>query len=1057
MRPITLKMTAFGSYAEEAVVEFDRLRSGLYLITGDTGAGKTTIFDAIVFALFGEVSGSERKPLMMHSDLVDKSVRTVVELTFSQDGRRYTATRMIQFTKKRASGLYEDPKIQAELRGDGISPVTGASEVTHRCEELLGLNADQFRKIVMLAQGEFREFLKAPSEKKNEILGKLFDSSRYVYLEKLLFGARKLLSEQRESHSRALRDALSRLQLTDPTPETLACFLEQNPNLTDHLKSLIARETDRLHAVQKDGEQKRTELNALHRQFGEAEMNNRALEELEKAGSRAAELQAKEPEMTALRGTVVRAQIALNRAVPVIEAHNRASRELEKARQSEHSCEASVHALKIGLKAAAAACAEDASLQTAQQQARDRRLELDGQLEIFARLEQAERRFQGAKDQLYAKQKEAERVTEELAELEARITGLQEELAPLADSDSRVLLADYSAQEAKAALEAWIGRSGVAEALSALQERDRRYDLQYTAYQQTERKAAEANEYAYHCYRRFVDGQAGLLAGELRERLNAGESALCPVCGTRLTPEDLPRLSASETERVTQQTVEEARSVSELWETRRRKELEACHTEQSALESERTALLQRAQSIRADCGSWQQLCDLSWFRQASESLQTAADMAGKTLTDALSAQKKRNHLRRQLELAAASMEKGRGLQKQSERVFAEAEAAVRAAEAEANTLRSQLTSCSRAQAESERGRLISTERALSDRLKEHAEGLQTAEKKLADAEGMLKSASEARARAEEAMQEAGRSCETVLTETGFSGPEAVEAALLPCGAAPTRWIADRQTALDSYDRELSSCENRIRTLEEQTRGRARVDLTALQGQIDAADLDDRALTAASGELRSRLEANRAVLDSVEQEKQALADTEDAWRSLDEMGRFGIGIQSEGGKLSFDRYVMGAVFKEILEMANRRLAVISGGRYELIHKTAAGRANASAGLEIEVLDVTTGKQRPSGTLSGGEAFYTSLALALGLSDVVQNHAGGKKLDALFIDEGFGTLDDDMLVKALEVLNQLTEGNRLVGIISHVDRLEASITEKIKVTNHGARGSRLKLIL
>ena len=1057
MRPITLKMKAFGSYAEEAVVEFDRLRGGLYLITGDTGAGKTTIFDAIVFALFGEVSGSERKPLMMHSDLVDKSVRTVVELTFSQDGRRYTVVRMIQYTKKRASGLYDDPKIQAEMRGEGISTVAGASEVTRRCEELLGLNADQFRKIVMLAQGEFREFLKAPSEKKNEILGKLFDSSRYVYLQKLLFGARRLLSDQREGHSRALREALSRLQLTDPTPEAQACFLEQDPALTDHLKALVARESDRLRDVQKESEQKRAALNALHRQFGEAETNNRALDELEKAGSRAAELRAKEPEMTALRGTLERAQTALNRALPAVEAEKRAVRELEKARQSEQSCSTSVRSLERELEAARAACAEDDTLRAELQQARDRRLELEAQLAIFDRLNRAERLCQNAKETRSAKLKEAERVANGLAELEAGIDGLQAALAPLAEADSAVLLTERAAQDAKAALDAWLGRCGIGAGLSALQERDRQYDLQYAAYQQTEQKAAGANEYAYHCYRSFVDGQAGLLAGELRERLNVETSAICPVCGTRLTSEDLPRLAVPGAEQMTQQTVEEARSAAEQWENRRRKQLEACHEAQSALDSERTALLQRAQAVRPDCDSWQQLCDRSWFNQASEVLKNTAGEAEKALTEALSARKRRNQLQRQLELTAASMERGRSLQKQSERELAEAEAAVRGAEAEANTLRSQLTSGSRAEAERERGRLLDGEQALSDRLRAHTERLQTAEKKLADAGGMLKSASEARARAEEAMRETRRSCETALTETGFAGPEDVEAALQPCGSDPKRWLADRQATLDFYDRELLSCVNRIRTLEEQTRGRTGVDLTVLQEQIDAADREDRGLTAQTNEIRSRLDANRTVLASVEQEKLALADTEEVWRRLDEMGRCGIGVQSEGGKLSFDRYVMGAVFKEILEMANRRLAVISSGRYELIHKTAAGRVNASAGLEIEVLDVTTGKQRPSGSLSGGEAFYTSLALALGLSDVVQNHAGGRKLDALFIDEGFGTLDDEMLVKALEVLNQLTEGNRLVGIISHVDKLEASINEKIKVTNSGTRGSSLKLIV
>ena len=182
MKPLKLELTAFGSYAEPTTVPFDQLKNGLYLVTGDTGAGKTTIFDAIVFALYGQASGSERTPAMMHCDFVEKSVDTVVKLTFSQAGRRCTVTRTIHFPRRRkGDGDYGDPDIQALLTGEDLTPVEGASRVTAACEALLGLNAEQFRKIVMLAQGEFRDFLKADSDKKNEILGKLFDSSAYVW------------------------------------------------------------------------------------------------------------------------------------------------------------------------------------------------------------------------------------------------------------------------------------------------------------------------------------------------------------------------------------------------------------------------------------------------------------------------------------------------------------------------------------------------------------------------------------------------------------------------------------------------------------------------------------------------------------------------------------------------------------------------------------------------------------------------------------------------------------------------------------------------------------
>ena len=178
--------------------------------------------------------------------------------------------------------------------------------------------------------------------------------------------------------------------------------------------------------------------------------------------------------------------------------------------------------------------------------------------------------------------------------------------------------------------------------------------------------------------------------------------------------------------------------------------------------------------------------------------------------------------------------------------------------------------------------------------------------------------------------------------------------------------------------------------------------------------------------------------------------------MDRLADLAVGTSGDGGKLSFDRYVMGAVFREVLEMANRRLDNMSGGRYELVHRTETDRKNSKAGLEIDILDNSTGQTRPSGSLSGGEAFFTSLALALGLSDVVQNHAGGKQLDTLFIDEGFGSLSEDVLDKALDVLGQLTEGNRLVGIISHVDRLDESIPQKIRVRNT-REGSKISIEL
>ena len=294
----------------------------------------------------------------------------------------------------------------------------------------------------------------------------------------------------------------------------------------------------------------------------------------------------------------------------------------------------------------------------------------------------------------------------------------------------------------------------------------------------------------------------------------------------------------------------------------------------------------------------------------------------------------------------------------------------------------------------------------------------------------------------------------MLGENGFSALEEVDQALVPLGTQTGEdWLKERQDILTEYRHSLVDTQSRIQELSRQTEGLAYTELTELQQKIDQTVEEYQALDTAYIKLTQLMENHLSVIERVSQAKAALEETEAAWNRLDLLADLAVGVSGDGGKLSFDRYVMGAVFQEILEMANRRLNIMSGGKYELIHQISADRKNAKAGLEVEVLDMATGKQRNSRSLSGGESFLVSLSLALGLSDVVQNHAGGQRLDALFIDEGFGSLDGNTLDTALDVLNQLTEGNCMVGIISHVSRLEESIPQKIRVKN-SERGSSLR---
>ena len=340
-------------------------------------------------------------------------------------------------------------------------------------------------------------------------------------------------------------------------------------------------------------------------------------------------------------------------------------------------------------------------------------------------------------------------------------------------------------------------------------------------------------------------------------------------------------------------------------------------------------------------------------------------------------------------------------------------------------------------------------------LQQHQRAREKAQQHCSAAQGGLQEKRSARERALQARQEAQQHMQKAVAEAGFASVEAVCSTLQTLGDMDGEsWLKQRRREHADYENACVNTHKRIAELTEQTAGRRHTDLTELDERMRQTGSLQQEADKQHRELYNLLQNHIETASRAGEMLDALKQTDGPWRRIDRLGRLAAGETGEGGKLSFDRYVMGSIFREILYMANRRMDVMSGGKYELIHRLDADRKNAKAGLEIEVLDVTTGQQRAANTLSGGEAFFTSLALALGLSDVVQNHAGGRRLEALFIDEGFGTLSDGVLDRALEVLGQLTEGDRLVGIISHVDKLDESIPQKIRV-RHGERGSTLRL--
>lgn len=362
-----MEMTAFGSYAEKTAVDFKRFTHGLYLITGDTGAGKTTIFDAIMFALYGVASGPDRRPEMMHCDFVPKSADTEVTLTFLHRDHTYTVTRTIHYRKKRGTAdQFSDGTPDAILweRETDREPLKGASKVTDRCTELLGLNAEQFRKIVMLAQGEFRKFLSANAEEKNEILGKLFDNSIYVRYQELLKGARDTLKAERDSQTSRIKNAMEAVfQMPEgPEAEERNLYLPEHPKLAENLVELAEREQRRLAELERERETVREQERALIEQRGAADGRNRLLDELSEKRRQLADLEARTEEMAHLQAEYDAAEKVLRRIQPKRELLARMEQELQDARREMEELAASLQEQEEAVNAAQAAVDADHGL-----------------------------------------------------------------------------------------------------------------------------------------------------------------------------------------------------------------------------------------------------------------------------------------------------------------------------------------------------------------------------------------------------------------------------------------------------------------------------------------------------------------------------------------------------------------------------------------------------------------------------------------------------------------------------------------------------------------------
>ena len=925
MKPLKLTMSAFGSYAGKNVIDFTGQQQGIFLITGDTGAGKTTIFDAITYALYNQTSGGERNGNMMRSQYAQPETETYVELEFLYRGQTYRVRRNPDYkiTKTLKNGKIREQKVPHSVEltlPDGTVFPEKKNATDAKIIEILGLTADQFSQIVMIAQGDFLKLLYTKSDERKMIFSKLFRTDIYWKIQENLRRKSMEMDERIQENDRAFEQEKSRII---PLPES-----EELP-----LDELVERLRERLKDALKEQNLRRANVEELNKKITKYEEINKLFVSLEKIRQTGKELEARQAESKERRQQIENAR----KADKVLVAEQQNLRQQQAVEQSAQAIAKMTETLADDQE-----MFETLKTQLQEAEAKQKREAADTQKKMLA-LEQSFPSYEALQN-ARSEEQQAKKVWEDLR---------------------------------KTSEESFHKKAAGIAALKEQQKRQEQIVEQTKkSWEQTSLSASESAKHYEHMYEAFLREQAGILA----ENLSAG--CPCPVCGSTVHP-DPAKLSDHA---VTELEVEQAKKTRAAAEEKR-------DLAYAAFEAEKTEKQKLAQAVEKEEADFvlAQTIAKQQRKEAEQnyvSLQKIAEQIREKLVYPSLAEAKKQYAAMQKALEAAEQEIAKKRQKVSE--LAEA----------MNTLKGQ---------------------------------------KLAEEENQ-KTAKKLAVKTEKEYAK-------LLEKSGFISEETYHLAILP---ERSRSKLEREEK--EYESQCLRQQSEQKLLEKQVSGKTYTDTTELNEQLKA---EKQALKEAEKtymELHTAYENDRSVLQNcaVYLEKGKKLESED--QVIKSLSKTANGRLSGSAKIDFETYIQRQYFKQIIHEANKRLLTMSNHQFILKLKEEANTGRkTNEGLDLSVYSLVTDSERDVKTLSGGESFLAALAMALGLSDIVERSAGAIHPDMMFIDEGFGSLDAQSRQQAIEVLAELAGDSRMVGIISHVTELKEQIDRKLVVsrTDKGSR--------
>lgn len=1037
-------MTAFGPYAGEEAIDFTRLGGrNIFLITGPTGAGKTTIFDGISYAVFGSASSSDRDGENLRSHFAGDDLLTSVELEFELRGRRYYIKRIPKQNKKKARGEgFTEQKADAELRimdqdGSGeYEIISGISRVNEKIGEILGINYDQFRQIMMIPQGEFRKLITEDSTDREKILQKIFGTEGFRKIQDRLFERSRALTQECSSLEERIGE---NIRGVDPgSDESLRELLSggSKDEMQKGIEQLI--EADGLREKELAGSIDVIQASIMKKnsEIALAEENNRKFQNREAAAKRKADLEARKDEYALKEKSLDRGRKALE--LVTVEENRDAK---ESSLKSRKSAEETASKAAAAAKRAAELCLAEYGKQKLSEPER-------------ARLQQEIGRLEGFREKVSAlegRSKVIEALGKEAGALEAGAKSLREKIQGGRDAAVKLKEELKLSREAKdryfelstrlAALEkASKGLKALLDESSKLASIRKRFmvekDEAGRAKQHLERTMAEAAR----LQDLFLRGQAGFLAVTLKD------SEPCPVCGSRSHPAPAAKLEGAADKESLDAANERNLKAQEDYNFKNQKYSNSLGEGKAQREIVDKLMEELEDKYRTEAEALEKE-ELTGYAEAQLSvLQDEAKELRRSLVTAEKLKEKENGLAADLEAKNAETEKAQKEAEDMAAALSEARARLAAEEKLLETVRAELPEGV--------GSLEGLEkmiRAAEKEAEEIRKALEEAEKRLKEAQieqgralAALSAAAANLAEGAEELEKAKKRLMEELAAAGFGTEEEYRAGKLGRGQ-----IAALEADIKEYSGSLAAAAEALIKAEQEIEGRTVADLDELREQLKGIEASKQELGSQKEKLHARIVLNRTQLESIKKSRKDLEKVEEAYRVTGKLAKIARGDNAE--KITFERYVLAAFFDDIISAANMRLTRMTGSRYEMCRKTDRSKGNAQSGLEIEVLDNYTGRTRHIKTLSGGESFKASLSLALGLADVVQSYAGGISLDTMFVDEGFGTLDPESLDAAIQSLVELQSTGRLVGIISHVPELKERIDARLEITP-GREGSK-----